>query len=148
MASNIRKIARRWLYIHFMAHRPLYGQLALRTRLASAWQDGRLPASLLFSGPRGVGKQRLALWLGQLLLCEQPVASEPCGECQHCRYALRGVHPDLRWFFPRPRLKESEPSPDSSGSWKSFSPKTTRSSMSGLSRGKPGMGNTALMAKR
>ena len=112
MATNIRKIARRWLYIHFMAHRPLYGQLALRTRLTSAWLDGRLPASLLFSGPRGVGKQRLALWLGQLLLCEQPVASEPCGECQHCRYALRGVHPDLRWFFPRPRLKESDPAPD------------------------------------
>lgn len=98
-----------------MAHRPLYGQLALRARLASAWHDGRLPASLLFSGPRGVGKQRLALWLGQLLLCERGQSeglSEPCGECQHCRYALRGVHPDLRWFFPRPRLKESDPSPD------------------------------------
>ena len=98
-----------------MAFRPLYGHRALRARLGSAWRDGRLPASLLFQGRRGVGKQRLALWLGQLMLCERVLPDglpEPCGNCQQCRYALRGVHPDLHWFFPRPRLKESDPSPD------------------------------------
>ncbi len=98
-----------------MAHRPLYGHQALRVRLARALHDGRLPASLLFSGGRGVGKQRLAIWLGQLLLCERVTTQslgEPCGECQHCRYVLRGVHPDLRWFFPRPRLKEGDATPD------------------------------------
>lgn len=98
-----------------MAHRPLYGHHALRDRLAAAWHAGRLPASLLLVGPRGVGKQRLALWLGQLLLCERAsfeALPEPCGECQQCRYAQRGQHPDLHWFFPRPRLKDSDPSAD------------------------------------
>ena len=95
--------------------RPLYGHHALRARLAAAWLAGRLPASLLLVGRRGDGKQRLALWLGQLLLCERASAEqllEPCGQCQQCRYADRAVHPDLHWFFPRPRLKDGDPSSD------------------------------------
>jgi len=84
---------------------PLIGHDALRARLDEQVARGRLPASLLLHGPPGIGKQRLALWLGQRLLCAAP--SPPCGECQHCAYALRGVHPDLRWYFPRPRLKDS-----------------------------------------
>jgi DNA polymerase III subunit delta' len=59
----------------------------------------------------GVGKQRLALWLGQRLICSGP-EPRPCGLCQHCRYALAGTHPDIHWYFPRPRLKDSDPSPE------------------------------------
>jgi len=85
---------------------PLIGHQALRARLEDQIQRGALPASLLFHGAPGVGKQRLALWLGQRLLCSND--TPPCGECQHCRYALEGVHPDLRWYFPLPRLKDSD----------------------------------------
>ncbi len=98
-----------------MAHRPVYGHRALRQRLAASWHAGRLPASLLLVGRRGVGKQRLALWLGQLLICDRAAAElldDPCGSCQQCRYAARGQHPDLHWFFPRPRLKDADPSAD------------------------------------
>jgi len=98
-----------------MALRPLIGHRALRAGLAAAWLDDRLPASLLFQGRRGVGKQRLALWLGALMVCERvriERLSEPCGDCQHCRYASRGVHPDVHWIFPRPRLGEDPPHDD------------------------------------
>jgi DNA polymerase-3 subunit delta' len=94
-----------------MALRPVYGHAALRARLGAAAADGRLPASLLLQGARGVGKQRLALWLAQRLLCSGPDATgrtEPCGDCQHCRYAERGMHPDLHWYFPRPRLRDGD----------------------------------------
>lgn len=87
---------------------PLYGHDSLRARLASAHGRGALPPSLLLHGPRGVGKQRLALWLGQMLLCSAD-GDRPCGTCQHCRYALDLAHPDIRWFFPRPRLINPDP---------------------------------------
>lgn len=110
-----------------MSLRPVYGHDALRHRLAQAHHAGRLPASLLFTGPRGVGKQRLALWLGQRMLCDGAAASrdplgliddtppadavEPCGHCQQCRYSARLQHPDLHWFFPRVKPKDGrEPS--------------------------------------
>jgi DNA polymerase-3 subunit delta' len=60
---------------------------------------------MLIHGPRGVGKQRLALWAGQLQLCEAPGPEGPCDTCRGCRLALGLEHPDLHWYFPLPRPK-------------------------------------------
>jgi len=76
---------------------PLYGHEGTRNRLVGAIASGRLPQVLLFEGPRGVGKQRLALWLAQALVCEKDNA---CGECRHCKLALTLSHPDVHWFVP------------------------------------------------
>lgn len=85
---------------------PVMGHQDVRAALSAARAEGRLANSLLFHGPAGVGKQRLALWLAQLLLCERP-SDEPCGACPPCRMVLRLEHPDLHWFFPLPRPKAS-----------------------------------------
>lgn len=85
----------------------LYGHEELRARLAKAAASGTLPASLLFHGPRGIGKQRLALWLAQLLLCEAD--DRPCGRCKSCQYCSNGNHPDLHWYFPQPHPKDANP---------------------------------------
>lgn len=90
---------------------PLFGHEPLRARFREAARRGSLPASLLLHGPRGVGKQRLALWLGEMLLCEAD-GERPCGRCQSCRYARELAHPDLRWFFPRPRPRDADQTPD------------------------------------
>jgi DNA polymerase-3 subunit delta' len=63
---------------------------------------------LLLQGPRGIGKQQLALWLARLLLCENANAA-PCGACKACKMANSLQHPDLHWYFPRPRLKDGDP---------------------------------------
>ena len=89
---------------------PLHGHASLRARFDDAIRRDALPGSLLLHGPAGTGKQRLALWLGQRLLCSG-VDPRPCGGCQHCRYAFAGTHPDLHWYFPRPRLKDGDASP-------------------------------------
>ena len=79
---------------------PLFGHEGLKNRLAGAIASGRLPQALLLEGPRGVGKQRLGLWLAQRLVCREPRAIEPCGRCQDCRLVLSLSHPDVHWFVP------------------------------------------------
>jgi DNA polymerase III subunit delta' len=91
-----------------MALPPLTGHAGLRTRLAHAVAKGTLPQVILLTGPAGVGKQRLALWLAQLVLCEQR-QSEPCGSCRRCKLVVALSHPDLHWFVPIPRPKASDP---------------------------------------
>lgn len=101
---------------------PLHGHSALRARLVGAVARGDLPSSLLIEGRRGVGKQQLALWLGRLLLCEDPENDFLVGEfdgpksagrpgdrthCRTCKLTESLQHPDLQWIFPRPRLKGS-----------------------------------------
>jgi len=78
---------------------PLIGHEGVRTRLAGAHASGKLPQALLLAGPRGVGKQRLALWLAQLIQCEAR-GQEPCGECRPCRLVASLQHPDVHWFVP------------------------------------------------
>lgn len=80
---------------------PLIGHKGVKTRLAGAHASTRLPQALLLAGPRGVGKQRLALWLAQLIHCEAPGSTqEPCGQCRSCRLVLSLQHPDVHWFVP------------------------------------------------
>ena len=87
---------------------PLIGHQALKSRLDEQVRRGTLASSLLLTGPAGIGKQRLAIWLAQRLLCTE--TGSPCGACQHCRFIEAGGHPDLLWIFPHARLKESDPS--------------------------------------
>lgn len=91
---------------------PLFGHEALQARLRDMVVRQAVPHSILLHGPRGVGKQRLALWLGAAILCTGEGGDRPCGACQHCRYGAGLAHPDLHWFFPRPRLKDSDPDAD------------------------------------
>jgi DNA polymerase-3 subunit delta' len=88
---------------------PLVGHGEVRAALSRARDRATLPAALLVMGPRGIGKQRLALWIAQRVLCAEPREGEPCGECRNCRRVLRLEHPDLHWFFPVVRPKGVSP---------------------------------------
>lgn len=69
----------------------------------------RLPHALLICAPKGVGKNALAQWLAQCLLCAQPnEEGEACGECQNCRLFGAGSHPDLHVVQPEAIYKAAE----------------------------------------
>lgn len=89
---------------------PILGHDGFRERIRLQIANGALPASILLHGPQGVGKQRLALWMAQALVCAAPPG--PCNECFQCRAAASWRHPDIRWVFPRPRLKDAAASPE------------------------------------
>jgi DNA polymerase-3 subunit delta' len=95
-------------YLWAMALHPLVGHERARRRLIDSLESGRLPQVVLITGPQGVGKQRLALWLAQLLFCEHRTRQGPCGTCRQCRLALDLSHADLHWFVPIPRPKAGE----------------------------------------
>ncbi len=88
-----------------MSLHPLVGHTEERALLSRAVLAGELPGSILIHGPAGIGKQRLAQWLAQRILCENKQHGEPCGVCRNCRLALRLEHPDVLWFFPILRPK-------------------------------------------
>src|SRR3989442_8671629 len=74
---------------------PLIGHERVKTRLAGAHASGKLPQALLLAGPRGVGKQRLALWLAQLIHCEGPGGGQgPLGQCRPGRLGTVVQHPE------------------------------------------------------
>ena len=58
------------------------GHRPLRERLLARLQAGRIRGSLLFAGPEGVGKRRVALELAQREICFRHTA---CGACEGCR---------------------------------------------------------------
>ena len=70
-------------------------------KLLAAVKSGRLPHGMLFAGPRESGQKNAALELAKVILCENSVKGEACGECPHCRQIEKGIHPDFFMLTPQ-----------------------------------------------
>ena len=80
--------------------RAIIGHRRLLGLLSRAVAQDTLPPSLLFAGPRGVGKRRTAIALAETVNCTEPtvvdsLSRDACGTCASCRRIARGVHPDV-----------------------------------------------------
>lgn len=60
------------------------GHDGLVAKLRSAVAQGHLAPALIFAGPSGVGKRKVALGLAQLLVCEKRNGDKACGHCGSC----------------------------------------------------------------
>lgn len=83
-----------------MPFRDIFGHRRVVSLLSRAVARGSVPPSLLFAGPEGVGKRRVAIALAETLNCLQPTTgdgleSDACGTCAACRRIARGTHPDV-----------------------------------------------------
>ena len=59
-----------------------------------------MPHALLFAGPQGIGKRKLATAAAAALLCKSPKDGLACGECESCRALASGTHPDFYAVLP------------------------------------------------
>lgn len=78
-----------------MPFRDIVGHRRLTSLLARAVRRGTVPATLLFAGPAGVGKWRVARALAEALNCQAPVDGDACGTCRACDRITRDVHVDV-----------------------------------------------------
>lgn len=77
-----------------MAFKDIAGNEGVKKTLRLALERGRVPSSLIFGGPEGVGKTAMALTLAKALNC-RTLTSDSCDECPSCRAIDAGNHPDV-----------------------------------------------------
>jgi DNA polymerase-3 subunit delta' len=77
-----------------MAFKDVAGNVRIKRLLKLALERGRVPNSLIFAGPEGVGKTDMALTLAKALNC-QAMTTDSCDACPSCRTIDNGAHPDV-----------------------------------------------------
>ncbi len=77
-----------------MAFKDIPGNDGVKRILRLALERGRVPGSLIFGGPEGVGKTAMALTLAKALNC-LTLTSDSCDACPSCRAVDAGRHPDV-----------------------------------------------------
>ncbi|OGD20759.1 MAG: DNA polymerase III subunit delta' [Candidatus Aminicenantes bacterium RBG_16_63_16] len=77
-----------------MAFKDVAGNVRIKRTLKLALERTRVPNSLLFCGPEGVGKKAMALTLAKALNCLN-LTTDSCDACRSCEAIDKGVHPDV-----------------------------------------------------
>ena len=90
-----------------MAFKDILGNERQKKILKRALQKERIPNSLLFCGPEGVGKRTLALVLAKAMNCETK-SDDACEACSSCRAISKGNFPDVMTISPENKVIKIE----------------------------------------
>jgi DNA polymerase-3 subunit delta' len=74
---------------------PPIGHARVQALLQKAVVSGRVPQTLLFAGPEGVGKHTMAVALAQAVNCSKAQAGVACGTCRTCARTAAGTFSDV-----------------------------------------------------
>lgn len=77
-----------------MAFKDVAGNVRIKRILKLALERARVPNSLIFCGPEGVGKKEMAMTLAKSLNCLELV-NDSCDACLSCAAIIGGRHPDV-----------------------------------------------------
>jgi len=85
-------------------------QQSIWNKLSQLKSNHRIANAYLFSGPRGSGKEAIALKFAAYVNCA--VIDGPCGECGSCRRFMSLQHEHLKLIVPMPREVKSSGNAD------------------------------------
>ena len=89
-----------------MAFDDILGNSRAKRILKKALQRGRVPNSLLFTGPEGVGKRDMALVLAKAMNCLQE-KDDSCEVCASCKAVNNRNFPDVMVISPEKNLLQN-----------------------------------------
>lgn len=78
-----------------MSFKDIWGNEQVKQILKLSLNKGRLPNSLLFIGPAGTGKLKMALTVAKALNCLEKI-DDSCDRCDSCLRIERGQHPNVQ----------------------------------------------------
>jgi len=90
-----------------MAFKDIIGNDGVKRILQRALKHKKLPNSILFAGPEGIGKTEVALVVTKALNCLKK-SSDACEECSHCRAINNKNFPDVMVLFPAKEVLKIE----------------------------------------
>lgn len=90
-----------------MAFQNILGNSRVKTILSKSLQRNRVPNSLLFTGPEGVGKKEMALVVAKALNCLQKT-EDSCEECKSCVAINKKIFPDVMEVSPQKNVIKIE----------------------------------------
>ena len=82
-----------------MGFKEVIGNSGVKKILHRALKQKKLPNSLLFTGPEGIGKKQTAMVVAKALNCLKKT-SDACEECTHCKAINNGNFPDVMVISP------------------------------------------------
>ncbi len=75
------------------------GQSGIKESLLRLVHSEDKPNSMVFSGPKGVGKLTCACAYAAACLCSQPTEQGACGKCNACLSFAAGMNPNVFFWF-------------------------------------------------
>jgi len=90
-----------------MAFKDILGNRRVKMILFKALQRNRVPHSLFFVGPEGVGKMETALVVAKALNCLQKT-DDSCEECSSCVAINKKIFPDVMEVLPEKNVIKIE----------------------------------------
>ncbi len=90
-----------------MSWNSIIGQARAQEILRRSIEQGRIAHAYLLWGPRGVGKDALAIEFAKTLLCERQ-GTVACDSCPSCKKVQNLQHPNLKLVFALPAAKSDK----------------------------------------